>query len=73
MKNDPDRYYFTRLDSEDADIMWSKPSENLSDVKPNEKLLKTPVPLGCTTWIVQVESHARRIEETHQKYHQLRM
>ena len=49
LKNEHEWYYFSRLDSNDGDIMCSTPSENWCDVKPNEKLLEAPVPPGSTS------------------------
>ena len=65
MKNEPDQYFFTRLDADDLDISWSTPSEEWRDAQRNEKLLITPDRPNCTSQIVPMTSHAQRIQISH--------
>ena len=52
MKHENDRYYFTRLNSEDVDICWSTPTEKWRDAKPNEHLVTTSERPDCSSNVV---------------------
>ena len=67
MKQEPDVYYFSRLDSEDLDIIWTTPAEQWRDATVNERLLITPVRPGCTSPIDSINLHEQRIIDTHKK------
>ena len=67
MKQEPDVYYYSRLDSEDLDIIWTTPAEQWRDATVNERLQITPVRPGCTSPIGSIKSHEQRIIDTNKK------